>query len=218
MILFQPRKRFGKPLQSGCRRYQGTASYTKFLDLPVSLIPGEFFGGEPGTYMPVKFGQDYNADFGFSVSQIIFDGSYIVGVGSAKIYLDLRKHANEKSEIEIRDAVTQAYYMVLIGKQNKRVMEENLHHSKNLLNETKAYFDNGFREESDVDQMSILVKNAENEILKAEREIAVAKVVLKYAMGYPMAEEIELTDNLEGFINPLIRDRKHTRYGCSRPY
>jgi outer membrane protein len=201
-------KEVWKTISIGLPQISGTAGYTKFLDLPVSLIPGEFFGGEPGTYMPVKFGQDYNADFGFSVSQIIFDGSYIVGVGSAKIYLDLRKHANEKSEIEIRDAVTQAYYMVLIGTQNKRVMEENLHHSKNLFNETKAYFDNGFREESDVDQMAILVKNAENEILKAEREIAVAKVVLKYAMGYPMAEEIELTDNLEGFLKPLISQER----------
>ncbi len=198
-------KEVWKTITIGLPQVSGSASYTKFLDLPVSLIPAEFFGGEPGTYMPVKFGQDYNSDFGFSVSQIIFDGSYIVGVGSAKIYLDLRKHANEKSEIEIRDAVTQAYYMVLIGRQNKRVMEENLFHSKNLLNETKAYYDNGFREESDVDQMAILVKNAENEILKADREIAVAKVVLKYTMGYPMAEEIELSDNLEGFIDPLIR-------------
>jgi len=197
-------KEVWKTITIGLPQVSGTASYTKFLDLPVSLIPGEFFGGEPGTYMPVKFGQDYNSDFGFSVSQIIFDGSYIVGVGSAKIYLDLRKHANEKSEIEIRDAVTQAYYMVLIGTQNKRIMEENLHLSKNLLIETRAYFDNGFREESDVDQMSILVKNSENEILKAEREIAVAKVVLKYAMGYPMAEEIELADKLDGFVNPLL--------------
>lgn len=200
-------KEVWKTITIGLPQVSGTASYTKFLDLPVSLIPAEFFGGEPGTYMPVKFGQDYNSDFGFSVSQIIFDGSYIVGVGSAKIYLYLRKHANEKSEIEIRDAVTQAYYMVLIGTQNKRIMEENLHHSKNLFNETRAYFDNGFREESDVDQMAILVKNAENEILKAEREIAVAKVVLKYAMGYPMAEEIELTDKLEGFVNPLLGTR-----------
>ena len=101
----------------GLPQVSGTANYNKFLNLPVSLIPGEFFGEEPGTYLPVKFGQDYSSDFGFTVSQLIFDGSYIVGVGSSQIYLNLAKQAHEKAEIDIRDAVAQAYYMVLVGMQ-----------------------------------------------------------------------------------------------------
>lgn len=196
-------KEVWKTVTIGLPQVSGTANYNKFLDLPVSLIPGEFFGEDPGTYIPVKFGQDYSSDFGITVNQLIFDGSYIVGVGSSKIYLNLAKHAHEKSEIEIRDAVTQAYYMVLIGQQNQKVMEENLENVKKLYTETKAYYENGFREEMDVDQMRILVKNAENEILKAEREIAIAKVVLKYAMGYKMDDEIELSDNLDKFLQPL---------------
>jgi outer membrane protein TolC len=196
-------KEVWKTVTIGLPQVSGTANYNKFLDLPVSLIPGEFFGEDPGTYIPVKFGQDYSSDFGITVSQLIFDGSYIVGVNSTKIYLNLAKHAHEKTEIEIRDAVTQAYYMVLIGQQNQKVMEDNLENVKNLYVETKAYYDNGFREEMDVDQMRILVKNAENEILKAEREIAIAKVVLKYAMGYKMDDEIELSDNLDWFLQPL---------------
>jgi outer membrane protein len=196
-------KEVWKVISTGLPQVTGTANYNKFLDLPVSLIPAEFFGGEPGTYTPVKFGQDYSSDFGFSVSQTIFDGKYIVGVGSTKIYLDMTKHANEKTETEIREAVTQAYYMVLIGYQNKRVMEENLQNVQVLYNETRAYFENGFMEEIDVDQMRIMVKNAENEILKAEREITVAKVVLKYAMGFNLNEEIDVVDPLEKFLAPL---------------
>lgn len=196
-------KEVWKTITIGLPQVSGTANYNMFLDLPVSLIPGEFFGEEAGTYVPVKFGQDYNSDFGFTVSQLIFDGSYIVGVGSSKIYLDLAKHASEKAEINIREAVAQAYYLALIGMKNKQIMEENLKNSQNLLTETEAYFKNGFREEMDVDQMKIMVRNAENEVLKAEREITIAKVVLKYALGYPMAEEIELTDQLETFLDPL---------------
>jgi outer membrane protein TolC len=196
-------KEVWKTVTIGLPQVSGTASYNKFLDLPVSLIPGEFFGETPGTYIPVKFGQDYSSDFGITVSQLIFDGSYIVGVNSTKIYLNLAKHAHEKTEIEIRDAVTQAYYMVLIGQQNQKVMEENLENVKKLYIETKAYYENGFREEMDIDQMRILVKNAENEILKAQREIAIAKVVLKYVMGCKMDDEIELSDKLDKFLLPL---------------
>ena len=197
-------KEVWKTITIGLPQVSGTANYNAFLNLPVSLIPGEFFGEEPGTYIPVKFGQDFNSDFGFTVNQLIFDGSYIVGVGSSQIYLNLAKHAHEKAEIDIRDAVAQAYYMVLIGMENKEVMEENLENVTRLYNETKAYYENGFREEQDVDQMRLMVKNAENEILKADREIKIAKVVLKYAMGYNLENEISLSDDIEKFLNPII--------------
>jgi outer membrane protein len=197
-------KKVWETITIGLPQVDGTANYNMFLNLPVSLLPGEFFGGEPGTYIPVKFGQDYNSDFGLTVSQVIFDGSYIVGVGSSQLYLNLSKQAHEKVAIDIKDAVTQAYYMVLISERYKVVMNENLANSKKLYNETKIYYENGFREEQDVAQVKILLKNAENEVLKAEREISIAKVVLKYAMGYELDMEISLSGDLKTYILPLI--------------
>lgn len=208
-------KKVWETITTGLPQVSATASYNNFLNLPVSLIPGEFFGGEAGTYIPVKFGQDYNSDFGFTASQMIFDGSYIVGVGSSKIYLSLARQAHEKTEIDIRNAVSQAYYLVLIGQENLKVMEENLRNTKRLLTETQAYYDNGFREEQDVDQMQLLVKNAENELLKASREIKVAKVVLKYSMGCDLDEEIELSDSLALFVDPLISSPQLPRFDLS---
>lgn len=208
-------KKVWETITIGLPQVSGSVNYNAFLNLPVSLIPGEFFGGEAGTYIPVKFGQDYNSDFGIMVSQLIFDGSYIVGVGSSQIYLNLAKQAHEKTEIDIRDAVTQAYYMVLIGEENKAVMQKNLENITRLYNETKAYFENGFREEQDVDQMRLMVKNAENEILKAEREITIAKVVLKYAMGYDLENEIALSDDLQKFLSPIIQKNNKIEFDFS---
>ncbi|MCK5730973.1 MAG: TolC family protein [Draconibacterium sp.] len=198
------RKKVWETITVGLPQVTGGANYNMFLNLPVSLLPGEIFGGEPGTYIPVKFGQDYNSDFGLNVTQLIFDGSYIVGVGSSQLYLDLSKQAHEKVEIDIRDAVAQAYYMVLIGERYKIVMEESLLNAQNLFAETKIYFDNGFREEQDVSQVKIILKNAENEILKADREISIAKIVLKYAMGYNLENDIKLSGVLENYLLPLV--------------
>lgn len=191
-------------ITTGLPQVSGTANYNAFLNLPVSLIPAEFVGGEPGTYIPVQFGQDYSSDFGFSVAQQIFDGSWIVGVTSAELYVSLSQQAHEKTEIDIRDAVSRAYYMVLISERYKTVMEENLANRQKLHNETKIYFENGFREEQDVDQLKILLKTAENEVYAAERELTVAQTVLKYAMGYDLDMEILLNDNLELFVLPLV--------------
>jgi outer membrane protein TolC len=209
-------KKVWETITIGLPQVSGNANFNKYLNLPVSLLPGEIFGGEPGTYIPVKFGQNYNSDFGLSVSQLIFDGSYIVGVGSSQLYLNLSKQAHEKTEIDIRDAVTQAYYMVLISERYKVIMNENLVNSQNLYDETKIYFDNGFREEQDVQQMKIILKNAENEILKADREIVIAKIVLKYAMGYNLEDEIKLSDNLDNYILPLVTKQNSLQFDFNK--
>lgn len=198
-------KKVWETISTGLPQVSGTANYNAFLNLPVSLIPAEFVGGEPGTYIPVKFGQDYSSDFGLSVSQQIFDGSWIVGVSSAELYVNLSKQAHEKAEVDIRDAVSQAYYMVLISLRYQTVMDENLANTQKLYDETKVYFENGFREEQDVDQLKILLRTAENEVLRAERELSIAKTVLKYAMGYNLDMEISLDDQLEIFVLPLIQ-------------
>ena len=202
------RKKVWETIATGLPQVSGSASYSNYLNLPVSLIPGEFFGGEAGTYVPVKFGQDYNSDFGFTVDQLIFDGSYIVGISSAKIYLQLSAQTKEKTEIEIRHAVEQAYYSVLLAEENLSVMKENLINSQKLENDTKAMYENGFVEEQDQDQMRLIVQKAENEVLKAEREIRISKMVLKYTMGLDMGSEIILLDKLSDFVDPLVAEQE----------
>ena len=202
------RRKVWETIATGLPQVDGKSAYNKFLNLPVSLIPGEFFGGEAGTYLPVKFGQDYSSDFGFTVSQMIFDGSYIVGVGSSQVYLDLARQSNDKTAIDIRNAVAQSYYLVLIGEENLKVMSENLMNARKMLSETTALYENGFMEEQDVDQMKMLVRTAENEVLKAEREITIASTVLKYTMGMPLEGSLKLEDQLETFVTPLIKTEK----------
>ncbi len=196
-------KKVWETISIGLPQVSGTANYNAFLNLPVTLLPGEFLGQPPGTYVPVKFGQDFNSDFGISVSQLIFDGSYIIGVGSVQLYVNLSKQRYEKTAIDIREAVTQAYYLVLIGERYKSIMEDNLKNVEKTYNETKILYENGFREEQDVDQIQLILRNAESEVTKADREIKISKVVLKYAMGYNLDSDIELTDDINRFLNPL---------------
>ncbi len=196
-------KKVWETISMGLPQVSGSASYNAFLNLPVTLLPGEFFGEAPGTYVPVKFGQDFNSDFGLSVNQLLFDGSYIIGVGSVQLYVNLAKQQYEKTAIDIREAVTQAYYSVLMSQEYKEVMMNNLKNVQKTFDETKIFYENGFREEQDVDQVKLLVGNAESEVAKAQREIDVAKVVLKYTMGYNLENDIVLTDMVSQFVKPL---------------
>ena len=128
---------------------------------------------------------------------------------SASLYVDLAKQAHEKTQIDSRDAVTQAYYMVLISQRYKEVMQENYNNTEKLYEETKIYYENGLRESQDVDQLRILLKNAENEMLRSDRELSIAKIVLKYTMGYDMNNDIQLVDVIETFVSPLVQQQSN---------
>ena len=198
-----PGEKFWETIATGLPQADGSAAYNLNLKLPVSLIPAEFVGGNKGEYVEIAFGQKYNANFGFSVSQMIFEGSYIVGLGAAKIYLDLARQNEEKTAIEIREAIAQSYYLTLVAEETRKIMQENLENSRKIYRETKAYWENGFREEQDLDQVTLLVKEAENNVTKAEREIKVSTMVLKYALGVDAGQPIVLTDSLTLFVNPV---------------
>ena len=211
-------KQVWETITTGLPQVSGTFDYTKNIaaavsPFPVLLIPKDYWpelgipeDTPPDATFPVSFAQKYNSNFGISVSQQIFDGAWIVGVSSAELYLNLAKQANEKTEIDIRNAVAQAYYTVLISERYRVVMLENLNNTTDLYEETKVYYENGFREQQDVDQLRILQKNAENEVLRSERELKIAKTVLKYTMGYNMNQEIELTDDIDVFVSPLEKE------------
>lgn len=198
------KKKVWETIADGLPQVEGSAAYNNYLNLPTQLIPGDFIGGEPGSYVEVQFGTKYDSRFGFTVNQLIFDGSYIVGVGSAKIYLLLASNNKEKTELEILHAVEQAYYSVLVAEENLVVMKENMANSEKLEKDSRLMYQNGFVEEQDVDQMKLSVQKAENEILKTEREIRVARMVLKYTMGVDMDMNVKLTDRLEKFVEPLF--------------
>ncbi len=198
------KKKVWETIATGLPQVSASANYSGYLTIPVQLIDASNFGGAEGEKIEVSFAQKYNSDFGFRVEQQIFDGSYIVGVGSAKLYVQLSTQAQEKSQIEISHAVEQAYYGALIARKNLSVLKENLTNNEKQLSDTKALFENGFVEEQDVDQLKLIVQNSENQIIKAEREIRVAETVLKYTIGMDVTAPIELTDKLDDFISPLL--------------
>ena len=198
------KKKVWEAISTGLPQVKANADYTKNLDIAVSLLPAEIFGGTAGEYTPVKFGQTYASSASVSVDQKIFDGSYIVGLGAAKVFVQLSQNTKVKSEIEVKDIVAQAYYNVLVARENYNTIAENVAITKKTHFETKAYYENGFREELDVDQVMLMLKRSENQLSDAKRTISNAFIMLKFTMGYDIEKEIELKNDLDSFINPLL--------------
>lgn len=197
------KKKVWETIADGLPQVDFSADYNNNLDVAVSLLPAEFFGGEAGTYTPIKFGQQYSSSAGITVNQKVFDGSYIVGTMAAKVYVQLSKDQKEKTEIEIKDAVSQAYFTVLVAQENFKTIKENLEINKKLLTETQAYYENGFREELEVDQIRLNLNTTQTQFSDAARAIKTSLTVLKYTMGMDIDKNIELINDLTHLVNPI---------------
>jgi outer membrane protein TolC len=187
----------------GLPQVNGSADINNFLSLPTQLIPGEFFGGAPGSFIPVQFGTKYNANAGLQVSQLVFDGSYIVGLQATKAYLDLAKKVTTRTKIETVDQVTKTYYSILINKENAALLDSNILTLRKLYDQTKALNEAGFAEKLDVDRLEVAVTNIEVMRAQVQAGLSVLYQVLKLQMGMPVTAQLTLTDRLpQTFENP----------------
>lgn len=191
------KKQVWETIAEGLPQISASADYTKNVIIPKLVIQQ----GDSTVTFPM--GSNYTSNATISVTQKIFDGAYIVGTMATKVYVQLSKDQKEKTEIEVKDAVAKAYYNVLVAKDNYKTIQENLVVNEKLLKETTAYFNNGFREELDVDQIRLNMKNNQNQLADAKRAIKTSLVILKFAMGMNIENTIDLSDELSQLVNPI---------------
>lgn len=183
-------------ISQGLPQINANVDYRNYLKQPVTLIPGEIGGGEAGTFLPVRFGTQQNLGATATWSQLIFDGSYIVGVQSARTLLQISKNAKVKTDLEVRKAVINAYGNVLLAQESVAILKNNLDNVTKNLRDTEQIFENGFAEEEDVEQLKITRLNIENNLNRSKRMLDITYQMLNLAMGIPVENEVLLTDNL----------------------
>ncbi len=183
---------------SGLPQLNSSFDLKDFLAIPTQLIPGEFFGGKTGTFIPVKFGTRYNTSADLTASQLLFDGSYLVGLQASKTYYELSQKNTSRTKIEIAATVTKAYYSVLVAAEKMNLIDANVTRLKKLMDDTKALNDNGFVEKIDLDRVTVAYNNILVEKEKMARYIALSYNLLKFQMGMNQNAALTLTDNLNG--------------------
>ncbi|HKC69090.1 MAG TPA: TolC family protein, partial [Bacteroidia bacterium] len=185
----------------GLPQINGSADLRDNALLPTSLLPGQFFGAPAGTYVPVKFGVQYNLTASASATQLIFSSDYIVGLQAAKGLVTLSQKNVLRSKVETAQNVSKAYYGVLINKERIKILDINIDRVKTLKDNTTALNQNGFAEQIDVQRLEVNYNNLVTEKEKTLRLVEVSELMLKFQMGYDLRANIELTDNLNKIEN-----------------
>ncbi len=202
--IIDAQKQKWETIATGLPQISGDISYQNQLKQPISLIPAEFFGGEPGTFQAITFGQPQQATATATLKQQIFDGSYIVGVQATKTFLSYSANSKEKTDLEVRKAVVEAYGNVLLAIESVSILEKNKSTLEKNLFETTKIFENGLGDEESVEQLQITLSSVDNQLKNAIRLKSITLQMLNLVMGIAIDAPTKLTENLNALTQKQI--------------
>jgi len=192
----------------------GSFSLVNNINVPVVLVPAEFFGGPPGTFEKFPFGIKYNATGGISLDQLLFDGQVFVGLKARKTVVEFSEKNAEVTEEMIKANIYKIYYQLVVSKTQIELLDANIDRLEKLLHDTREIYKNGFAEKLDIDKVSVQLANLQTEKIQALNQINNGYLSLKLLMGMPIKDSLRLTDTLsydqvrEGL--PLVSDFKYS--------
>nr|WP_294934076.1 TolC family protein [uncultured Flavobacterium sp.] len=175
----------------GLPQIDGTVSYLNNFKIATNQI---IIDGQPVT---LQFGNYNTMDAGVKLSQLIFNGSYLVGLESAKTYLKISENAKLKTNQEVKEITIQSYGNVLLAEETIKILEKNKGILEKTTNDTQQIFKNGLIEEENVEQLQITLASVNSSLDYAKRMKTIATNMLKLVMGIPLEQEIILTEKLD---------------------
>jgi outer membrane protein TolC len=183
----------------GLPQVNGSLSLTNNLILQRVFIPARIFNpaAAEGELIAAKFGVD-NAGFAnVGLSQLVFDGTYLLGLKASSVYKDLAVKSVTQSKQQVAENVTKAYYGILVNEKRQGLLALNVARLDTLLKETRELNKQGFVEKIDVQRLDVQANNLRTELENIDRLQALSYSLLKFQMGYPMEEPIRLSETLE---------------------
>lgn len=182
---------------TGLPQINGNVDYQNWIKQQVSLIPGEIAGGEPGTFVPIVFGTQQTMNVGATVNQLLFDGSYLVGLQAAKVYLIISENSKTKTDLDVRNAIINAYGNVLLANESLKIVNNNIAILEKNLDETTKIYENGLEEEESVEQLQITLTSLKSYQTNNVRLKDLAYKMFNITLGLDVDSDTSLTDNLE---------------------
>ncbi len=208
-------KQVNEILADGLPQVTAMLDLVKNHNIQTAFVPANAFdpNGDPNEVASLAFGVNYSGIASLRAEQMIFNGSYFVGLRAARTYTELARKAHIKTRIDVIEAVTKAYYTVLINKEMAELVNKNFSRLDSLLTDTQIMQANGFAEQLDVDRITVEYNNAKVEKDHVDKMVAVSETLFKYQAGFPLDAQIELTDEIDNIsLNKHIEKTEAFNY------
>ena len=185
---------------TGLPQVNANIGYNNWIEQQVSLIPAEFFGGVPGQFSEVTFGTTQTMNSSINIKQKLFDGSYLVALQAAKVYLEISKNAREKTTNEIRKVVAYSYGNVLLAEANLEIVDSNIALLEKNVWELSKVYENGLVEEESLQQLQLTLSGLRSNQRYTKRLKNIAYQILNNSLGLNLTTKVVLTNSLEELV------------------
>ncbi|REA62209.1 TolC family protein [Dyadobacter luteus] len=191
----------GEIRAAGLPQLSANANITDNLIIQRFFLPAGGFGDPSvpadGPPVAVKFGVKKQGSVSATLNQLIFNGSYFIGLKAAATYRELAQKSTTQSKVTVAEAVTKAYYSVQVAVEKAKVLDYNISRIDTLMRETKAMNESGFVELLDVNRLEVQQNNLLTERQKVQNLIELSYTLLKYQMGMALDQPLKLTDTID---------------------
>ena len=185
---------------TGLPQINANIGYNNWLEQQVSLIPAGVFGGVPGQFSEVTFGTTQTMNGSINIKQKLFDGSYLVALQAAKVYLEISKNAKEKTTNEIRKVVAYSYGNVLLAEANLEIVDSNIALLEKNVWELSKVYENGLVEEESLQQLQLTLSGLKSNQRYTKRLKNIAYQIFNNSLGLNLNSEVVLTNSLEELV------------------
>lgn len=196
------KKKLKEMIATGLPQINSTLGYMNNLELTTMLIPN-FFEGKFDEKIAVQFGTQHNLNVNFSLSQLLFNGSYFVGLQTSSIYRQLADQNHERTLMNVLETVTNTYYMILVSDESEKILNTSLANLEKTHYEIREMYKEGFLEETDADLIQISVTRIMNNLQAIRRNKEIGYKLLKFQMGLDLEEKIVLKERLEDILQKI---------------
>jgi outer membrane protein len=207
----------------GLPQLSATGDFNYFYKIPTQMMPDFITGAVVGTNMeyfnlfpskdlpetaffPVQFGTKFNTSGGLTLSQLIFNGSYFVGLKAAKTYSELVESSLHKTKLDVVESVSKAYYNVLITNERVNLIQSNLNILDTLKIQTQALYEAGFVDRIELSKVEVNKSNLEAELNNFKTYQDLAYQLLKFQMGMNLEAQLQVADNIQDIQIPIFEN------------
>ena len=185
----QSQEKLRETISAGLPQVNATADYTNALGAEISI---QFDESAPPSKIPIK----PTSNFNLQVGQLIFNGSYLVGIQTAKLYQELSETNKLKTEQDVVSQLIENYYLVLLSEESLSILKNNMENLQTIYKKTEPMVTVGMMEKVELDQLLVQVNSLNNALKLAERNYEMTKNMLRLQLGVTPETDIELTDKL----------------------
>ncbi|HNY03639.1 MAG TPA: TolC family protein [Bacteroidales bacterium] len=190
-------QRVRESIATGLPQINATIDYTNYLGAEATLKLSE--AAPPAT---ISFNPTSNLKAG--VSQLVFSGSYIVGLQIANLAKKLSEQSYQKDEADVKEQAIQAYYLILASERILGVLKENAVNARQIWEKTTNIAQAGMLEETDAKKLQIMVTTVENQVKSTERQVELGYNLLRLQLGLDPGQPVNLSSTLDDLANRFL--------------